>query len=172
MSQYPSPGQDPFGNKDPFGKQPLGQPPPYQSPYQSPQGGPEYGYQPHQQGPPFSPLALTSSICGIVSLPLIFLSCCCGIFGFVSFACGLTGVICGHMALVQFKRYPGRESGQEWALAGLICGYITVGIMVLMFIVFLVALVAPALIPVVVPNQNGGNPFNLPPMEMPQAPAN
>lgn len=155
MSQFPSPGRDPFG------KQPLG-PPSYQSPYQSPQGGPEYGYQPPPQGPPVSSLAVIGAICGILSLPLIFLGCCCGVFGFASFACALTGVICGHIALVQFKTNPGKETGQEWALAGLICGYVSLAIIGAMFLIFIVAMLAPALIPFLDPNQNGGNPFRFP----------
>ena len=54
-----------------------------------------------------------------------------GILGFLT--CGLTGVIAipvGHVALSTSKRRPKRE-GYQLALAGLICGYLSIAMWVL-----------------------------------------
>lgn len=165
MSQFPAPGKDPFGGQDPFGQQST-----YQSPYQAPQGGPEYGYQ-ASRGPPISPLALTSGIAGLGSILISWLVCCCWVFVPIVFLAGLAAVITGHIALVQFKQYPGRESGREWALIGLICGYVTLALIAILVILTIIAFFVPAVMQGLMP-RNGNAPFQFPPIEMPNDPAN
>ena len=70
-----------------------------------------------------SALALASLITGVVAIPTVF---CYGI----GLLAGLAAVITGHMARGQFKKNPG-ESGEGMALAGLICGYISMALFLL-----------------------------------------
>lgn len=67
--------------------------------------------------PPTSGLAITSLVCGIVSLVtcLVFV--------------GIPAVICGHMAMSQIANSPTPVAGRGMALAGLVCGYLSVLIM-------------------------------------------
>ena len=152
MSQFSS---GPFDNKDPFG-----QLPPNPSPYQSPQGG--YGYQAPPPSPPLSPLALISLLSGIFSAGISFLGCCCGIFTALSFAGGLASVITGHIALAKFTREPGRESGKEIAIIGLIFGYIGLAISIVAIIIIIIAIFAPAVAVPFMPKNQGG--FQFPPV--------
>jgi hypothetical protein len=154
MSQFPS---GPFDSKDPFGQQP----PP--SPYQSPQGG--YGYQQPPQSTPVSPLALISLISGIGSIFVSFFGCCCGFFFAATFVAGLTAVITGHVALAKFQREPGRESGKEMAIIGLVLGYMGLALVLVIVILMIVAMFAPALVPLFAPDQK---PFQFPPIEVPE----
>ncbi len=63
-----------------------------------------------------SPLAIWSLVLGILSLTL------CSVFA------AIPAVICGHMASGRIKRSNGLLTGQGLALAGLITGYISVGL--------------------------------------------
>lgn len=72
-----------------------------------------------------SGLAITSLVCGIVGLVscLIFL--------------GIPAVICGHMALHQIANSRNLVAGRGMALAGLVCGYVCV-LMLVSFVAFMI----------------------------------
>jgi len=74
------------------------------------------------QPKPTSGLAVTSLILGIVS----FMGCWC--------FTAIPGIICGHMAMSQIKR--GEAEGRGLAMAGLIIGYINLGLNLLLAIVY------------------------------------
>lgn len=61
-----------------------------------------------------------------------------GILSFVCLGCvaGIPAVICGHMALGQINRSGGLEGGKGLAMAGLILGYINIGISLLLGILW------------------------------------
>ena len=82
-------------------------------------------------GPPKSSgLAITSLILGILSLTcFLFLS-------------GIPAVICGHLAYSRIKRSGGALTGNGLALAGLITGYIGIGLSLFM-IPLMVAIAIP-----------------------------
>jgi hypothetical protein len=68
---------------------------------------------------PSSGLAITSLICGIAGVVLFW--------AVIPFLASVAAVITGHMALGQLKRDPSR-GGRGMAIAGLIMGYLMVGI--------------------------------------------
>jgi hypothetical protein len=82
--------------------------------------------------PAMSVLALISLITGIIGLPASF----CWLLGG---PLDLTAVVTGHIAYYQIKRDP-TQSGSGMALAGLICGYL--GMVLMVGIVFLSVLIA------------------------------
>lgn len=145
----PSPyGQPAPGAQPPYGaapQQPYGAPqqPMYGSPaaYGAAQPhhpgsqygpGPQYGYgAAYPAGPQTSGLAVTSLICGIGGLVLIWF--------FVPLLGSITAIITGHMALSQLKRDPSR-TGKGIAIWGLVLGYIAVA-GALLFILFWIALI-------------------------------
>ena len=57
----------------------------------------------------------------------------------LSFVVPVAGIICGHLALGQIRRTG--EPGRELALAGLIVGYVTTALIVLMVIAWIVVAV-------------------------------
>lgn len=61
--------------------------------------------------PKGSGLAIASLICGILGF------CCC--------VTPIPAIVCGHIALSQINREPGRYRGRGMAVAGLILGYIS-----------------------------------------------
>jgi hypothetical protein len=66
----------------------------------------------------------------------------CGLIGLVFCQLGgIPAVICGHRARKQIRESDGAETGDAMALAGLILGYISIGIMVF-FLVFVIVLIA------------------------------
>ena len=79
---------------------------------------------------PTSGLAIASLVCGIMGL----VSCL--------FLPGIPAVICGHMAMRQMADPAVRMSGRGMALAGLITGYISVGILVFSVLMTLFVLLA------------------------------
>jgi Domain of unknown function (DUF4190)/GYF domain 2 len=91
---------------------------------------PQHVMHPMGAAPKNSGLALASMICGIVAIPLDF---CC----YLGIPCGIAAIICGHMALSQIKKSPVPLEGKGMAIAGLICGYVALLIMML-FIAFIV----------------------------------
>lgn len=95
------------------------------SPYQSPtwQGG---GYAPT----PTSGLAVASLICGIVGLVL------CMFFPGIP---NIAAVICGHMALSRIRNSPVPIEGRGMAIAGLITGYVGIGIILIGLLFFMAA---------------------------------
>jgi len=71
-----------------------------------------------------SGLAITSLVCGILSLTCIFFL-------------GIPAVICGHMAMHQIANSRNLVTGRGMALAGLICGYLAL-LMTLSFLVVII----------------------------------
>lgn len=97
------------------------------SPYATPVSGLMGGHP--GAGPALSKtnsLAIASLVCGILSLVTF---CFCGGLFF-----GLPAVICGHMSMGQIKSGKQQQDGHGLALAGLICGYIGLGIFLLMIL--------------------------------------
>lgn len=91
-----------------------------------------------------SPLSVWSLVLGILSI----------------FSCGpLTGIpaiICGHLARSKIKMDPDNLSGEGMALAGLIMGYFSVVLVILIIIGgILIAITAPAMIKMFQDLQNG-----------------
>lgn len=76
--------------------------------------------------PQESTLAIVALVSGIISLPGLFI--CCGFIGLVP-------VITGHLALSEIRKNPSL-AGKGIAKAGLIMGYITLGISLLFFLVY------------------------------------
>jgi len=99
-----------------------------------------------QQGVPFqnsiatSPLAIISLVLSIVALPLLFCYGCGIVF---SIAAVITGLIARH----EIKQSGGRQSGGGMALAGVIIGLITTGLVLLAGVCYLVFIVVMLLIP-------------------------
>src|ERR1039458_8348824 len=82
-----------------------------------------------------STLAIWSLVLGIIGL-LLLLVCIGPLFA-------IPGVICGHMAYSRIKRSSGALAGQGMALAGLITGYVSIGLSI-----FLV----PMMLAIAIPN--------------------
>jgi len=80
---------------------------------------PVVGNQPKTSG-----LAITSLVLGILGLVLL-LACIGPLFA-------IPGVICGHMAYSRIKRSGGAMTGSGMALGGLITGYVTIALGVLL----------------------------------------
>lgn len=76
------------------------------------------------------PLAIWSLVLGILSV----VSC-----GPVT---GLPAIICGHMARSKIKMYPDNLSGEGMALAGLIMGYFSIVVFILLIIIGIIAAIA------------------------------
>lgn len=72
-----------------------------------------------------SGLAITSLVCGIVGLVTCFIFL------------GIPAVICGHMAMSQIANSRQMVVGRGMAIAGLVCGYLCV-LMMLSFVVILI----------------------------------
>jgi hypothetical protein len=138
----PPPPFDPppaTGGNDGYGWQGQGQasPPPPQQPYQPYQ----QPYQPYQQyaqpgsyyagpmAPATNGFAIASLICSILGF--------IGVLGFGS----IMGVIFGHMAIREIDRSNGRQQGRGMAQAGLILGYIGIGIIALFLLFFVVVVI-------------------------------
>lgn len=136
-------GSDAFEKDEPYGGQ---QYPPYQDPntsYQNPQHGqpqypnPQYGqpqYGQPQYGRPqygqapyvgagFRPAPATNTL-AIVSLVLAVLG-----LTFIPLIASVCAVVCGHVAKGQIKRTG--EGGSGFATAGLIVGYVSIALFVL-----------------------------------------
>ena len=101
-----------------------GQPP------QHAQGAPGVGVMPSQNG-----LALTSMILAICGVVLTML---CGI----GFILAIPAVILGHISRKQIRESAGLQSGEGMALTGLIIGYITLALMLVMGVLVAVAVIA------------------------------
>ena len=107
---------------------------PVPAPSAAPTGAPvsaQHVMHPMGAAPQNSGLALASMICGIAAIPLDF---CC----YVGIPFGIAAIICGHMAMSQIKKSPVPIEGKGMAIAGLICGYAALLIIVL-FIAVMVA---------------------------------
>jgi hypothetical protein len=90
--------------------------------------------------PPNNPLALTSMILGIAGIVLSF------IYGIGAIP-AIVAVILGHIGMGQIKSSGGTQGGNGMALAGLITGYIAIGIAVLyiLFLIYFFTRVIPSL---------------------------
>lgn len=110
--QYPPPGYAPQGGYE--------QPPAYD------QSASAYGYQQPGVYPGYAPAAPRTSGMAIASLILSIL----GI--------SILGVIFGHLALNEIKKSNGMVAGQGLAMAGLIIGYIEIGLAVLACVFFFI----------------------------------
>ncbi|HEY1424734.1 MAG TPA: DUF4190 domain-containing protein [Candidatus Acidoferrum sp.] len=87
-----------------------------------PQAGP---YQPQWDATPQSSnKALASLICGIL---------------FLCAPASIAAVVLGHLALVDIKRSAGRMSGQGLAIAGLVMGYLGIGLIAIYMVVMMFA---------------------------------
>lgn len=90
-----------------------------------------YGYPPPGYGPPgmpppmggmyagpptTHPLAITSLVCGILSLPV---ACCCWM---VAPALSITALVCGIIGMNKIKAEPERYTGQGLAITGIVLG--------------------------------------------------
>lgn len=115
----PVPGYPGYMSPAPTGQYPM--PPQYPAPY--PAAAMPGGYP---SAPKTNGLAIASLVCSILGLFCCFTA--------------LPGVILGHMATSQIKRTG--EDGKGLAVAGLVVGYLGMGIVVL---VLLLALVFPAI---------------------------
>ncbi len=89
------------------------------SPYQTPAAG---SYSPYPVVPN-NGNAIASLVCGISSVLLMF-TC------FVGILAGIPAVICGHLALRQINESAVPMAGRGMAIAGLVTGYITIGLTV------------------------------------------
>lgn len=120
---YAPPVQQPYAVA-PAPRAPQGYaPPPAQPGYGTAPGQPGYGTyaQPYPVAAPrpTSPLAITSLVCGLAGVVLFW--------AIIPVLASIAAVITGHMALGQTKRNPAL-GGRGLAIAGLILGYIVIGI--------------------------------------------
>ena len=121
-------GSDSFdaANKDqPYGGQ---QYPPYQNPnaqYQNPQyQNPQYGNAPYVGG--YQAPAATNTL-AIVSLVLAILG-----LTFIPLVASVCAVVCGHISRGQIRRTG--EGGSGFATAGLIVGYVSIALFVIIIV--------------------------------------
>jgi hypothetical protein len=123
----PPGGPPPGGYGGPPGAPPGGYGPPG-SGYGGPPGGPPPGYGPPgafgpgglgpgagPSGPKLHPLAITSFVLGLLSVPL----CCCSLFGLWA---PVGAVVCGIVAMNKIKLEPASFSGNGFCIAGIVMG--------------------------------------------------
>lgn len=87
-------------------------------------GPPPVGYGMPGAMAPNESLAIASLVCGILSLV------CFGAFA------GIPAVICGHLGLGKIKRSGGQLRGGGMALAGLIMGYVSLGLTLIVMLFY------------------------------------
>lgn len=97
-----------------------------------PMGYPPGGYAPMGALPPNESLAIVALVAGILSLV------CMGAFA------GIPAVICGHLGLGKIKRSGGQLRGGGMAIAGLVMGYVSIGLTVIVML-FYGAVIAAAI---------------------------
>lgn len=97
----------------------------------APPAGTAYG-TPGYQAPTNNGMAIAALVCGISSLGVGFITC-----GIGSVA-AIPAVILGHMARKQIRESNGAQQGEGMALAGLITGYIGLGILALVIVLFII----------------------------------
>jgi hypothetical protein len=125
QSQAPNPPQQPYGA--------------YQQDYQ-PYNQPARGYYAGPMAPATSGYAIASLICSLLGY--------IGVFGFGP----ILGIIFGHLALREIDRSNGMLQGRGLAQAGLILGYIALGLALLMLVALVIILVAGAGAAIFAPN--------------------
>jgi hypothetical protein len=120
---YPPPQMEaqPFGAPRPFAAQPYtpGLPPPVY--------GTEAGWQVMQSGPRTNGLAIASLCCSVGGVVLGLLTC-----GILAPAV-IVGIVLGHVSLHQLKQNP-TQQGRGMALGGVITGWVTVALGVLLIL--------------------------------------
>lgn len=125
----PPPPLDPppaEGRTDGYGWQGQASNTPYQpSPSFQPYGPPSGGYYAGPMAPATSGYAIASLICSVLGF--------IGVFGFGT----ILGIIFGHLAIREIDRSNGMLQGRGLAQAGLILGYIAVGLAVLALAIIL-----------------------------------
>lgn len=138
----PPPGGQPPGQPPPPpGGYPPQQPPQGYPPAYPPQGAPQQpygypapGYPPGYGPPPVQPpnngYAVAALICSIVGVLFIL-----PVIG------PILGIVFGNNAKKQIAQSQGREGGENLAQAGVILGWIGIGLNVLVFLFFLVLIV-------------------------------
>ena len=77
-----------------------------------------------------SALAIVSLVLGLLSLPMLFIA-------------AVPAVICGHVALGRIRKSAGASGGEGFAIAGLVLGYIGIGLTCI--VVVLAGMLLPAL---------------------------
>ena len=95
-------------------------PPAPGSPYQPPMAAGTY-----VPANPMSGLAIASFVCGVLALVTF------------TFLPGIPAVICGHMAISRIAAPGARLSGKGFAVAGLITGYLSMLVLVGLFLILL-----------------------------------
>lgn len=136
----PAPGSSPaypgFPPAPPTNVAPQQYSPPqqYSAPQQYPAPQQYSAPQPYGAPParPSSGLAITSLVCGIAGVVLFW--------AIVPMLASIAAVITGHMALGQIRRTPGL-GGRGMAIAGLILGYLMIGVLVFTIVSTLISLV-------------------------------
>jgi len=92
------------------------------------------GYQPqpyyggYTPTPPASGMAIASMIVGILSIPMTFMYC-------LGLPCAIVAIILGHIVRAKARRGE-IEAGAGMAMAGLICGYVSILLSVIMIAFF------------------------------------
>lgn len=117
-------GGDPYGQQQPGGYDPYAQPQSAQPYSGQPYSGQPYSGQPYAQQPYYPQAAPGTNTMAILSLIFSL----AGMF-VLPIVCSILGVIFGHMAKKQIPA--SGESGDGLATAGLIIGYIGLGLWVL-----------------------------------------
>lgn len=127
------PPQYPGSNEPGQGLPSYGSVPPPEGGYPPPAAGgyPPPGYYPTGPGgygPKGNQLALWSMIVGIGSIPLL----CC----YIGFFSGIAAVVMGFISRNQINQSQGMQTGAGQALAGIICGFVAIGLAMAMFVAF------------------------------------
>ncbi|HEY7339929.1 MAG TPA: DUF4190 domain-containing protein [Ktedonobacterales bacterium] len=143
----PSPAQGRADNYGWQGQQPYPPQQPYQQPSQTyqqpsyqPYGQPSANYYQGPMAPATSGYAIASLICSLLGY--------IGVFGFGP----LLGVIFGHLALREIDRSNGALQGRGIAQAGLILGYIALGLALLLTAIFAIIFIVGAGATILSPN--------------------
>jgi len=112
----PPPGSAPPQPPSPAAPPWPGTPSPYSAaPYAAPYAAPGAG------GPRNNGMAIASMVCGIAGFPLL---CAC----LLGLPAGIAAVVLGFIARRQIRESAGRETGDGMALAGIICGFVVIGL--------------------------------------------
>jgi len=74
------------------------------------------------------------------------LAVACLVLGIISLACSqcitaIPGVILGHVALRQIRDSRGADTGRGMAISGLVCGYISIGVTLLVIVGYVLLIV-------------------------------
>lgn len=94
--------------------------------------------QPSSVPPKTNTLGLISMILGIISALLFIPSFCIACLGWLVILLGGAAAVLGFMAKKQIDESNGTQGGRGMAMAGLIIGLITAGIMLLITIIYLI----------------------------------